>query len=141
MTRKPQKPQKPTPTLDADSRTFWEACARHELIIQRCADCTRLRFPPVGLCPHCGSASVEHVRASGRGRVYSWIVVTHAVPKEIYAGEVPYAVALVELEEGVRLPTNIIGCEPAKISADMPVEVVFEERGDTTLPLFRPLRA
>ena len=135
------QPQKPTPTLDADSQTFWEACARHELVIQRCADCARLRFPPVGYCPHCGSTAVEHVTASGRGRVYSWIVVTHAVPKEIYAGEVPYAVALVELEEGVRLPTNIVGCDPAKISADMPVEVVFEERGDTTLPLFRPLRA
>ncbi|MAG97018.1 MAG: hypothetical protein CMM08_10080 [Rhodospirillaceae bacterium] len=130
--------QKPQPSLDADSENFWGACARHELVIQRCAECTRLRFPPVGLCPHCGSAEVEHVEASGRGRIYSWIVVTHPVPKEIYAGEVPYAVALVELEEGVRLPTNIVGCEPSEITADMPVEVVFKDSDGMTLPLFRP---
>ncbi len=130
--------QRPLPSLDADSQFFWEACGRHELVIQRCTDCARLRFPPVGLCPHCGGSGIEHVRASGRGRIYSWIVVTHPVPKEIYAGDVPYAVALVDLEEGVRLPTNIVGCDPGEITADMPVEVVFQESEGMTLPLFQP---
>jgi uncharacterized OB-fold protein len=71
--------------------------------------------------------------------VYSWIVVVHPVPKEIYATEVPYVVALVELEEGVRLPTNIVECDPASVKAEMPVEVVFEDvTPEVTLPKFRP---
>ena len=77
--------------------------------------------------------------ASGRGTVFSWIVVVHPVPKEVYRDDVPYVVALVELEEGVRMPTNIIGCDPQAITADMAVEVVFDQvADDLVLPRFRP---
>ena len=130
---------KPMPVPDADSRRFWEGCREHRLQIERCADCKTARFPPAALCPHCRSSRSEWVTASGRGTVFSWIVVRHPVPKDMYAGEVPYVVALVELEEGVRMPTNIVGCEPDAIRAGMPVEVVFEDvSADITLPRFRP---
>jgi uncharacterized OB-fold protein len=71
--------------------------------------------------------------------VFSWIVVNHPVPKDIYGLDVPYVVALVELEEGVRMPTNIVGCDPSAIRADMPVQVAFEDvTAELTLPKFRP---
>ena len=80
------------------------------------------------------------VAASGRGRLYSWIVVRHPIPREIYAGEVPYVVALVDLEEGVRIATNMT-CAPEDLTGDMPVEVVFDDvTPELTLPRFRPLR-
>jgi uncharacterized OB-fold protein len=80
------------------------------------------------------------VAASGRGRLYSWIVVRHPIPTEIYAGEVPYVVALVDLEEGVRIATNIT-CVPEDLTGEMPVEVVFDDVApELTLPRFRPLR-
>jgi uncharacterized OB-fold protein len=130
---------KPMPVPDADSRPFWEGCREHRLKIERCADCKTARFPPARLCPHCRSSRSEWITASGRGTVFSWIVVRHPVPKDIYAGEVPYVVALVELEEGVRMPTNVVGCAPEAIRAGMPVEVVFEEvSAEITLPRFRP---
>ena len=80
------------------------------------------------------------VAASGRGRLYSWIVVRHPIPREIYAGEVPYVVALVDLEEGVRIATNMTSV-PEDLTGDMPVEVVFDDvTPELTLPRFRPLR-
>lgn len=133
---------KPMPIPDAESKPFWEACRARELRIERCAECGTPRFPPASLCPRCRSARHEWIKASGRGSVFSWIVVRHPVPRDLYASEVPYVVALVELEEGVRMPTNIVGCEPEAIRAGMAVEVVFEDiGGDVTLPKFRPLEA
>ena len=130
---------KPMPVPDADSRPFWEGCREHRLRIERCSECAAARFPPASLCPHCRSSRSEWITASGRGTVFSWIVVRHPVPKDMYAHEVPYVVALVELEEGVRLPTNIVGCEPHAIRAGMQVEVVFEDvSAGVTLPRFRP---
>lgn len=130
---------KPIPVPDADSTPFWKGCREHQLLIARCAECSLPRFPPAGMCPHCQSAKVEWRRASGRGKVFSWIVVNHPVPKDIYRLDVPYVVALVELDEGVRMPTNIVGCDPKSIHADMPVEVTFDDvTPDLTLPKFRP---
>ena len=130
------------PVPDSVSAPYWEGCRRRELLIQRCAACGSFRFPPAPLCPHCRSRETQWVRASGRGKVYSWIVVVHPVPREIWADKVPYVVALVELKEGVRLPTNIVECDPASVEADMPVEVVFEDVAPSvTLAKFRPLRS
>ena len=130
---------KPLPAPDADSAPFWEACRRHELRLQRCRDCGRFRFPPHPLCPHCRSDRSEWVKSAGRGRVYSWIVVVHPVPGDVYRADVPYVVALVELTEGVRIASNIVGCDPHAVTADMPVEVIFDDVTDAvTLPRFRP---
>ena len=130
---------KPVPIPDTDSAPFWEGCRQHRLLIQRCAACGHPRFPPSGMCPHCRSMQSNWVTATGRGRLYSWIVIRHPIPREIYASDVPYVVALVDLEEGVRIPANMT-CAPEDIVGDMPVEVVFDDvTPDLTLPKFRPL--
>lgn len=130
---------KPVPVPDADSAPFWQGCREHRLLLERCADCGSIRFPPSGMCPRCRSRGVQWTASSGRGTVFSWIVVHHPVPKDLYAAEVPYVVALVELEEGVRMPSNIVQCDPQSITAGMPVEVVFDDVSDSlTLPRFRP---
>jgi|SRR3974390_1064741 len=131
---------KPVPIADFDSAPFWEGCRQHRLLLQCCTACDHPRFPPSGMCPRCRSMQSKWVAASGRGRLYSWIVVRHPIPREIYAGEVPYVVALVDLEEGVRIATNIT-CVPEDLTGDMPVEVVFDDvTPELTLPRFRPLR-
>jgi uncharacterized OB-fold protein len=133
---------KPLPVPDPDSGPFWAGCREHRLLIQRCAGCGAFRYPPGPVCPHCRARGADWVQSAGRGTVYSWIVVTHPVPKEVYAAEVPYVVALVELEEGVRMASNIVGCAPAEVRADMPVEVLFDEVAPgVALPRFRPAGA
>lgn len=133
--------RKPLPVPDAISAPYWEACRRHELILQRCGDCGTVRFPPAAMCSCCRSRKAEWKRASGTGKVYSWNVVVHPIPEDLYAADVPYVVALVELDEGVRMPTNIVDCDPKRIEADMPVEVVFDDVTEAvTLPKFRPVR-
>lgn len=130
---------KPLPVLDHLSTPFWEGCRAHELRLQRCRACGSLRFPAGPVCLKCRSAQTDWVAASGRGNVYSWIVVRHPVPADIYAAEVPYIVALVDLEEGVRMPTNLVDCEPEQVSAGMPVAVTFRAvTAAVTLPLFAP---
>ncbi len=131
---------KPLPVSDDISMPYWEACRRHELVIQRCRDCGIFRFPPASMCHNCHSTQTEWVLASGKGKVYSWIVVVHPVPKHVYDLEVPYVVALVELEEGVRVPTNIVHCDPHRVQAGMPLEVIFDDvTSDVSLPKFQPV--
>ena len=130
--------QKPIPEADPDSAPFWAGCREGKLLLQRCADCRAFRYPPASRCAACGSATSEWVAASGRGRVFSWIVVRHPVPKDVYGDEVPYVVALVTLEEGPRMATNIVGCPPEAVQADMAVTVSFRERDGVTLPVFSP---
>ena len=131
--------QKPVPVPDPDSAPFWEGCRQGRLLIQHCRTCGHHQFPPGNVCSSCGADTVEWKEASGRGTVFSWIVVVHPVPKPVYAGDVPYVVALVELEEGVRMPTNIVGCDSSAITAGMPVSVFFDPVADgVVLPRFRP---
>lgn len=131
---------KPLPEHDPDSLPFWQGCRERRLCIQRCKGCGTHRYPPHRHCPNCRSAEAEWVTLGGRGKIYSWIVVRHPVPAEVYAGEVPYVVALIDLEEGVRMASNIVGCDPSRVHAGMPVEVVFEDvTPEVTLPKFRPV--
>lgn len=129
---------KPVPVADDVSRPFWDGCKAHKLLIQKCRDCGTPRFPPSAVCAKCQSSETEWVEVSGRGTVYSWIVVVHPVPREVYGDEVPYVVALIDLEEGVRMVSNIVGCDPHAVTDGMPVEVTFVAEGDTVLPKFQP---
>jgi uncharacterized OB-fold protein len=132
---------KPVPAPDADSRPFWDGCRDHKLMVQRCTECETFRFPPHRFCPHCRSEQREWVEASGKGEVFSWIVVVHPVPREVYAGDVPYVVSLINLDEGVRIVSNIIDCDPHAVEAGMRVEVAFQPaRDDIVLPVFRPAK-
>lgn len=131
--------QKPLPSPDPESAPFWEGCREGRLLIQRCRTCGTHRFPPTDFCPACRSHETEWVEASGRGRVFSWIVVRHPVPKEVYAGEVPYVVAIVALEEGVRMVSNLVEVAPEAVTADMAVEVRFRPAAEgIVLPVFAP---
>jgi uncharacterized OB-fold protein len=131
---------KPAPIPDHDSRPFWEACKQHELRVQRCAACGRFRWPPRTFCPGCYSREHEWVRLPGRGAVYSFSIVHHAV-SPAFKDETPYVVALVELDGAdgqVRLLSNVIDCPVEEVEVGMPVEVVFEDRSpEATVPLFR----
>lgn len=130
---------RPLPLPDPDSAAFWQGCRDHKLLVQRCAACGQFRYPPRPHCPYCRARRVEWVQARGTGSVFSWIVVTHPVPREVFAGEVPYVVALIELDEGVRLASNLVGCATSDVSAGMRVKVCFDDvTPDTTLPKFRP---
>lgn len=130
---------KPLPVVDVESKPFWDGCRQGKLMLQRCANCGKHRFPPTYFCASCRSPAHMWVESSGRGEVFSWIVVRHPVPREVYAGEVPYVVALITLAEGARIVSNIIGIAPEKVTAGMPVRVVFRPAtSDITLPLFEP---
>ena len=131
---------KPLPVVDSDTKPFWDGCRQGKLMLQRCAQCGHVRFPPTHFCSKCHSAAYELIESSGRGRVFSWIVVRHPVPREVYAAEVPYVVALITLDEGVRIPSNIVGVAPEKVTPNMPVRVKFlEVTPEITLPLFEPV--
>ena len=129
---------KPLPRIDEESKGYWEACQRRELVVQRCLDCGRLRHYPRALCPACLSERVEWVRCSGRGTVYTF-TVTHQNQSPGFRDALPYVLAYVELEEGVRLLTNIVECAPEAVRIGMPVAVVFEDATpEVTLPKFKP---
>jgi len=135
----PEAYAKPVPVPDPDSAPFWAGCREGRLLIQHCDDCSSHQFPPSNVCAQCGSGRLGWHQASGAGKVFSWIVVRHPVPKPVYAEDVPYVVALVELAEGVRMPSNIVGCAPEAVVADMPLKVTFRQVSDeVVLPLFEP---
>ena len=130
--------EKPLPRPTEDSAPFWEAAHKGELRMQRCGDCGHIRFPPALLCARCLSERAEWVALSGRGMVFSWIVV-HQSQHPAFNSDVPYNVAIIELEEGPRLHTNIVDCANDRIYIGMPVEVTFERvSDDTALVKFRP---
>ena len=126
----------PRPTADADSRFFWEGVEKGELRIQRCAACGTLRHPPRPMCASCHSLEWESEVASGRGEIYSFVVHHHP---PVYGFETPFAIALVELEEGMRIVGNVTGVAPADVRIGLPVEVNFVRVDDDwTLPQWRP---
>ena len=130
--------EKPLPRPTEDSAPFWEAAHKGELRMQRCGDCGHIRFPPALLCARCLSERAEWVALSGRGTVFSWIVV-HQSQHPAFNTDVPYNVAIIELEEGPRLHTNIVDCANDRIYIGMPVEVTFARvSDDTALVKFRP---
>lgn len=132
--------QPPLPVLDHLSTPFWEGCKAHELRLQHCMDCGTVRYPPGPVCTECRSSNTDMIVSAGKASVYSWIVVRHPIPAEIYASEVPYVVAFVDLDEGPRMVTNIVGCDPETITGDMRVELVFKDVTDEiSLPQFRPV--
>ena len=132
-------PRRPRPAINDDNRFFWEGVARGELLIQRCVACGRLRHPPRPMCPGCRSLEWDALTACGRGTVYSYVVPYHPpIPPFSY----PHAVALIELEEGTRLVSNIVGVDPASVRIGMPVELTMVAVDDElTLPQFRPAEA
>jgi uncharacterized OB-fold protein len=119
---------------------YWAAARDHQLVIQRCTACGHVWHPPLPLCPACHSEVIAWIPVSGRGHVYTYTVVYHATHAAM-ADKVPYISALIELEEGPRILTNLRNCTEDDARIGMPVWVLFEELTDEiTLPQFEPVR-
>jgi len=133
------KYEKPLPIINEDTKPYWEYCHRHELRMQKCKECGNVRFPVSILCPACHSMETDWEKLSGKGRVYSFIVFRLAY-HEAYRNDIPYVVAIIELDEGPRMESNIIGCKIEDVKIGMPVEVVFEDvTEEVALPKFKPV--
>ncbi|OLZ68651.1 hypothetical protein AV521_20555 [Streptomyces sp. IMTB 2501] len=138
--RTPPAPR-PRPVVNRDNAGFWEAVAEGRLLIQRCTDCGTLRHPWLPGCNACGGPEWDTVEASGEGTVYSYVVMHHP---RFPAFEPPYAVGLIELAEGVRMVSNVVGVPYDKVRIGLPVRVEFrrygaegDDEGAPVLPVFR----
>ena len=132
-------PTKPVPRPTPETQEFWDGCAQGEIRLQRCTACDKHYFPPRPFCPTCLSDEVTWETTSGRGTLHTYII-NHR-PGRGFENDGPYAIAIVELDEGPRMMTNIVGIEntPENLVLDMPLEVTFDVRGDIHVPLFRPI--
>jgi uncharacterized OB-fold protein len=124
----------PTP----DTQPYWDAARNHQLALPECLSCRRFYFYPRDHCPVCLGGDVRWRAVSGRGFLHTYVIAHHPAPG--FEADAPYVIAVVELEEGPRMMANIVGIEPdpALLELDMPLEVVFTERGPMTVPNFRP---
>ena len=122
---------------ELEAKPFWSALKEHRLTAQRCKACGKFfTYPPQGSCPHCLSPDYEWATLSGRGKVYSFVTY-HRAWHPAYQDKIPYNVSLIDLEEGPRLVSNVVGCPPEEVRVGMPVEVVYDDREEFTLPVFR----
>ena len=127
----------PLPGPSHDDAPYWEALRRHELIIQKCPDCGETQHPPRPSCGHCGSLNIGWQKASGKGTVYSYTIVPQAT-HPAWRDQVPYNVVIVELEEDVRLISNLVEVASEDIRIGAPVEVVYDDvTEEITLPRFK----
>ncbi|WP_128377430.1 bifunctional MaoC family dehydratase N-terminal/OB-fold nucleic acid binding domain-containing protein [Streptomyces cavernae] len=127
--------RRPRPVVNRDNAGFWEGVARHRLLIQRCAGCKTLRFPWLPGCSTCGSPDWDTVEARGEGTVYSYVVMHHP---PFPAFDPPYAVGLIELAEGVRMISNVVGVPHDEVRIGMPVRLTFQRVDEELeLPVFK----
>lgn len=130
-------PDRPLPKPDDVTSTYWDGCARGELLIQHCPNCGNRQFYPRAMCTVCASTP-EWERASGRGTVHTFTVIrqNHAKP---FRDLLPYVVAMIELDEGPRMMGNVVGGPVEDVAVGMPVEVFFDAADDElSLPFWRP---
>ncbi len=130
--------KKPVPTPDEASRPFFAGARQHCLMIQQCSTCGAVMWPVKSRCNNCLAATVTWVPASGKGTLYSFALM-HQVYHPGFASEVPYNIVEVDLEEGLRILSNVVGCANEDLRIGMPLEVTFEDvTEEVTLPRFRP---
>ena len=129
--------KKPLPIIDGESRPFWEGCAQGKLMIQRCEDCGKHIFYPRIVCPHCFSDRVQWVESKGTGTIYSFTVARRPGAPG-FENDVPYVVALIDLDEGVRMMSTVTDVDVEKVKVGQRVKVWFDKVTDElTLPKFR----
>jgi len=127
--------RKPVPRPSPESLPFWEAAKENRLLLPRCNHCNRFFFPPSQRCHHCLSQDVAWAESAGIGRIYSFVVY-HRSYHPAFETDIPYVVAIVELDEGVRLLSNIVGAPLEKVHCDARVSVIFENRDGASIPMF-----
>ena len=129
---------KPLPTIAGETKPFWDSCRQGKLLLQRCDRCNEYQFYPRGICAHCWSNDIKWVQSSGKGTVWTFTVTYQNRTPGFDTG--PYVLALVELEEGIKMFTNIVDCEPGDVKIGMPVEVTFVQANEqVTVPYFKPV--
>jgi uncharacterized protein len=130
---------KPIPIPSIESKPYWDGLKQHKLLMQRCDGCGKFWFPPSLLCPHCNDGRFTWSETKGTGRVFSFVVY-HRVYHPGFADEVPYTVAVIELDEGPRLISNVIGIPPDQVVCDMRVKIAYDDITDAmTIPKFAPV--
>ncbi len=133
-------PQRPLPQITPEARPYWEGARDGKLMLPKCRACGKAFLYPRVACPFCASRDVAWVQATGRGRLFSF-EIAHQILNKAFKVKTPVVLAMVELEEGPRLLTNLVDVEPdpATLRCDMPVEVCFEKlTEEISLPMFRP---
>jgi uncharacterized OB-fold protein len=133
---------KPLPEITPITRPFWEGTANGKLLMQRCAECRSWVWCPRPACVECGSEKLSWMPLGGRGKIFAFTVIREVVGHALrgFAGDIPYVTAWIDLDEGPRICSNVLGCPIEQIAIGMPVEVVFEKAGPgISLPKFRPL--
>ncbi len=134
-----ERANRPLPTPSVETEAYWEACREHRLVIQHCTGCDTWRHYPRPMCPHCHSTAFEWDEATGRGVIHSYTVAHHAF-HPYWEDKTPYVVATIELEEGVRVVSDMVELDPADVAIGLRVEVIFEDLSDEiSLPRFRVL--
>ena len=131
--------KKPAPFVYDETRPFWDGTKKHQLLLQKCKECGNIQFYPRSTCTHCLSDKLDCIKASGKGKLYSYTITYRGSPA--FSPDGIYNIGIVELEEGVRMPTNIVDCKNEDLKCDMPVEVVFrEDTEEYAIPYFRPVK-
>lgn len=135
--------QKPLPTITSEAIPFWEGAAKQQLLMQRCLDCSAYIWTPRPSCFECGSENIQWQKLSGRGEVYSFTVIRQVVGRaasQAFEKDIPYVIAWIDLDEGPRMITNVIGCPVENVTLGMKVSVIFEQQSaDIWLPKFMPV--
>lgn len=128
---------KPQPKITACAVPYWQSCLEEKLSLPYCKQCDTCFYYPRLWCPSCFNQELDWQVVSGRAKVYSFSVI-HQSPLASYQQDLPYVLAVIELEEGPRMMTNVINCDVNTVHVDMPVTVTFEQRGDMKIPQFEP---
>lgn len=128
---------KPLPIVTDENRPYWEGCRQGKLLLQHCQQCQQYQFYPRLYCMQCGSDKLQWAEASGRGRIYSYTII-HRNKTPEFVQDVPYNVAIIQLDEGPRMMANIVGSDNSQLGVDLPVTVVFDPVTDEiSVPRFK----
>ncbi len=131
--------KKPLPLPNSDTKEFWDGAKRHELLLQKCSQCGNYRYPPSPICPNCFSQDFKWEKASGKGEIYTYTVVRVPLSPE-WEPYVPYVLATIKLDEGVRMVATVVDCKPEDVKIGMQVQVVFNDATERfTIPEFKPV--
>lgn len=140
MTQQASGYSKPLPDMKGLTKEFYDHCKAHKLSFQRCAECSTWRHIPRESCDVCGSEKWEWAASKGRGKVFSWTVVYRAL-HPAFKDDLPYAPVIVEMDEGIRILSQVVDCPPEELRLGLPVEVVYDDvTPEVTLPKFRLVR-
>ncbi|HMA81894.1 MAG TPA: Zn-ribbon domain-containing OB-fold protein [Candidatus Binatia bacterium] len=133
--------KKPLPEITPVNQRFWDGAKAGKLMMQKCGNCGTWVFPPRPVCGDCASEKLEWVPVSGKGKIFCFTIIREVVGTALrgFGPDIPYVTAWVDLDDGPRFCSNVIGCPIEQVRIDMPVEVVFQDSGDgITLPKFKP---